>query len=385
MAISKLVKELNKAAGKNVIAHGAELMHLPRFSTGSLILDAESGGGIPEGKITSLVGEESSGKSVVALKATAEYQKKYPNKDILWIDAEGSYTPDWARALGVDVDAENFYVMRPEYMEQAYDAAMLATDENCGLVVIDSLASMSPKAEAEEEIEKQFVGVAARLHRKLFRKFQSAVNDPNFDIPTTLLYINHLNEKVGASSPVPGMPPPLIEPGGRALRFFPSLKIQIKAGDKYPKSRNEGDEPKAQAMKFHITKNKTAPPFRRGHFWFFFDTLDEYRVKGSYDRIEEIVRYGKKYNVIQTRGKAYFDVVDPNTGEVESFHGSNALAEYLRTNEKTRAWVEQEVLQRVQEGLIFNGRVSTDEEVEQATIEQETGAKSSSNGSGPES
>lgn len=354
MGIENLVNKLNKDAGKNVISGATEILDLPRIPFGSLSLDLESGGGVPVGRITSFVGEESTGKSVLALKVVAEFQKKYPDQDILWIDAEGAFDWTWAKALGVDVDDPKLYVMRPEWMEQAYDAALLATEENVGLIIIDSLAAMSPKDEMEESIEKFTVGLAARLHRKMFRKFQSAVNDAGNDVPSTLIYINHLNEKVGGQSR-PGMPPALMEPGGRALRFFPSLKVMLKTGDVFPKPKPGHDEdtaPKAKELKFHITKNKTAPPLRRGHVWFYFDTLDSIRPKGSFDRIEEIIRYALKYGVVTRVNKSVYAMPDPDTGEAMTFRGSGAVATKIREDLRVQAWVEKELAQRVREGLL---------------------------------
>lgn len=375
MGIDKLVKNLNKEAGKSVIVQGNELPQLPRFSFGSLSLDLESGGGCPTGVVVSLVGEESAGKSVVAQKMVASYQKTFPDQDILWIDAEGAWDPTWAASLGVEVLNPKLFVMRPEYMEQAYNTALLATEENVGLIVIDSLAAMSPKDEAEEDIEKSFVGVAARLNRKLLRKFQSAINDANFEVPSTLVYINHLNERVGGASK-PGMPPALVEPGGRALRFFPSVKILLKAGDTYPKQKPGHDEettPKAREMKFHITKNKTAPPLRKGHFWFYFDTLDTNRQKGCYDKLEEIIRYSLKYNVVTRLNRQTYALPDPSTGELISFRGSGAVAAYIRDNRDAAEWVEAELSRRVTEGLVQSDvPLSVDEEddTENAANEQ---------------
>lgn len=370
MGIENLVKKFNKDEGKSVITKGNEIQELTRIPTGSLSLDVETGGGLPVGKVISLTGEESTGKSVLALKAAGEYQRKWPEQDVLWIDAEGAWDPVWAKALGVD-RPEDIYVMRPEYMEQAYNMALLAVDENAGLIIIDSLAALSPKDEAEEDIEKMFIGVAARLNRKLFRKFQNAVNDANFKVPSTLIYINHLNEKVGAQTK-PGMPPPLVEPGGRALRFFPSIKIEIRSGETFPKpkSNDESVEPKAKAIKFYVAKNKTAPPYRRGHFWFFFDTLDNFRQKGTYDNLEEIIRYAIKYNIIKQRASAY-DLIHPETGELETFKGSNAVAQHIRDKKEVQDWVVQAVTERAAKALVTEPPTPEKKEDELAQQEPE--------------
>lgn len=361
MGLENLVKQVNKKLGKNIMVKGNEAVEIPRFSWGSLSLDAETGGGIPVGKIIGVIGEFSDGKTAIVLKAVAEFQKKYPNKMVVWIDAEGSWDRNWANTLGVQVD--NVILVRPEYAQQAFDIALLALEDvETGLIVFDSMAAMTPKEEAEDDMEKLQVALQARLNKKFMRKAQTTMLDTTTEVPPTIIYINQLTTNIG------GYGNPLIEAGGQALKYYPSLKIRLKRGDLYPSSKSikdEGVEPKAQEIKFFVEKNKTAPPHRRGHLWFYFDTLDEHRPKGCYDNLEEIIRYALKYDIVKQRSSA-FDLPDPQTGELITFKGSAKLATYIRDNTNVKEWITEQVMRLVQQ----------EEEVEQDAHEHESEAGS---------
>lgn len=341
-------QKVNRKVGKNIIAKGDEILELPRIPTGSLSLDVETGGGIPRGRITSLVGEWSSGKTTVALRIVSEYQRRWPDEDIYWIDAEGVWDPTWAKTFGIDVPS--IYVVRPENAQQAYNIALEAVEEKAGLMVIDSVAALSPKEELENDMDKVTVALMARLNSKFMRKLQTGLSDDQ--INTTLIYLNQLRKNVD------GYGSPWVEPGGEALNFYPSLKIILKKGEYFDGKKeyksitanDEGVEVKAQVIKFYTEKNKTAPPKRRGHFWFYFDTLDKIRHKGTYDRLEEVIRYTKKYDIVRQRG-SIFDLVNPKTGELRSFKGSNELAKYIRDNANTQQWVEEAVMERVRKEM----------------------------------
>lgn len=342
-------QKVNKKVGKNIIAKGDEILELPRIPTGSLSLDVETGGGIPRGRITSLVGEWSSGKTAVALRIVSEYQRRWPDEDIYWFDAEGVWDPGWAKTFGIDVT--KIFLVRPEHAQQAYNIALECVEEKAGLLVIDSVAALSPKEELENDMDKVTVALMARLNSKFMRKLQTGLSDET--IHTTLIYLNQLRKNVD------GYGSPWVEPGGEALNFYPSLKIILKKGElfdgkkvyKSVTANDEGVEVKAQVIKFYTEKNKTAPPKRRGHFWFYFDTLDSIRYKGTYDRLEEVIRYTQKYDLVRRRGSIY-DLVNPDTGELRSFKGSSELAEYIRNNSDVQAWVEKAVMEQVRKDMV---------------------------------
>lgn len=357
-------EEVNKKLDRKVISKGGEVLEMPRIKTGSLSLDVETGGGIPVGRITTFTGEYMDGKTSVVLKILANFQKTWPNKEVVWIDAEGSWDNPWASTLGVDVD--NVLVVRPDYSEQAFDIAQKAIMEDVGLLVIDSMAALSPRNEAESDMETNTVALQARLNKKFMRKAQGALLDTedSGDVPPTIILINQLMVNIGA-----GPYSSTSETGGKALQYYPALKIKLRRGKLYPESNSvndEGVEPKAQSIRFFTEKNKTAPPHRRGHFWFYFDTLDEHRQKGQYDRLEEVIRYGHKYDIIHRPNKVMHEFPDPDTGEVVSVRGSNALAEHLRENPKHWEYIEEKVME-----VVYNGEgentVPEDEEGEGVT------------------
>lgn len=347
----RLKNAINKMVGQNVIARGNEILQLPRIPTGSLSLDVETGGGIPIGRITSLVGPWSSGKTAVAIKIAAEFQRLWPDKDIYWIDAEGIWDPKWSRSLGLE--PKHVFVVRPQYGEQAYDIALKALDENCGLVILDSIAALSSKEEIEKGMEDVSVAAMARLNSKFMRKMNKSFVDKD-DIPPTFIFTNQYRQNVGAM-----YGPKEVEPGGEALSFYPSLKIVLRKGDLYDGKKtyksitqnDEGVEPKAQVIKFYTEKNKTAPFKRRGHFWFYFDTLDQKRPKGCVDRVEETLRYLKKYGIVQEPSKGRFEFIQPFTGELLKFHGSGKLADFILNDPSVSDWVEKEVMLQVIEDM----------------------------------
>lgn len=373
MELKHFVSNVNTKLKKNIIARGDEVLQVPRFDSGSLSLNVELGGGVPEGRVITLAGLESDGKSATALLMLAGCLRKYPHKQALWIDAEGVWDDNWSRTLGIDVD--RVYVVRPEYAEQGYQIAIegLQSDDLCYLG-IDSVTAMVPKAEAEGDMEDVQVALQARLHKKFLRKATSfLLNLEREDMPTIVI-INQMTTNIG------GYGNPDMEGGGKGLRYVPSVKIVLKKGEmfdgkkfyKYVGANDEGVEVKAQAIKFYVDKNKTAPPKRRGHFWFYFDHLDSIRTKGSVDRLEEIIRYAQKYDIVTQRSSA-FDIPDPKTGEVLTFKGSAKLAAYIRENKDVQAWIEKEVLEKVNH-LHKDKEVSKDEEeeVSQGGIEDPT-------------
>lgn len=372
MTISNLVNQANKKYGTAIMSKGSQVIQMPRIPTGSLSLDVETGGGIPVGRITTISGQYSDGKTSIVLKIVGEFQKKFPDKEVVWIDAEGAWDSNWANTLGVDAD--NVFLVHPEYSQQAFDIAEQCITADVGLLVIDSIAALVPKEEAEATMEDWQVGLAARINNKFIRRTHSSLNDKRgSDVPPTVILINQLRENVG------GYGSAETEPGGKGIGFAASVRIKVRKGELYPKAKSNFDTtivPKAQLIKFYVEKNKTAPPQTRGHVWFYFDTLDTFRRKGQYDRLEEIIRYAKKYNIVQQRHSA-FDIPDPQSGEIQTFKGSTALAEYIRSNEDVRLWIEKEVMERVwSDAKTQQGLVGSED------IEQEEGRESSEGAGG---
>lgn len=368
MNLAQFTQNVNKKLKKNIIRRGNEALEVPRFPSGSFALDVELGGGVAEGRIITLAGMDGDGKTAMSLKMAAGFLQKHPNMRILWIDAEGSFDTVWAKALGVDTD--KVQLLQPDYAEQGYQIALEALKtEDCGLIVVDSVAAMTPKSEAEGDMEDMQVAAQARVNRKFLRKSQSYLLDCEKSVVPTIILINQFTTNIG------GYGNPDIEGGGKGLRYYPSIKLILKKGELFDGKKtyktvganDEGVEVKAQQIKFYVEKNKTAPPKRRGHFWFYFDDLDTLRQKGSIDRLEEVIRYARRYDIIVQRGSAY-DLPNPITGEVMTFKGSAAVAEYIRHNEPARKFVEEKVQEKM--NTLFEGQeVSNDPEEEDPTTQ----------------
>jgi len=214
--LDNVLKALNKkyGAGTIVRAKDAKALEVERIPTGSLTFDIVTGGGIPENRITLLTGGYSSAKTSIALKIVGNAQRKFKEryehnvsqglktslKKSIWIDAEGAFDEEWARKLGVDTD--ELIVVRPEYGEQALDIAdVIVKSGECGILVLDSIAGLVPKGEAEESMEKLFMGDLAKMMNKFFRKLTAGMNamdltNADEKAPTVLL-INQYREKIG--------------------------------------------------------------------------------------------------------------------------------------------------------------------------------------------
>jgi recombination protein RecA len=249
MALSQIEKQFGKGSVMKMGEKGT--MAIEAVSTGALSLDLALGiGGLPRGRVTEIYGPESSGKSTLAMHVVAEAQR---NGGIsAYIDAEHALDPVYARAIGVDVD--ELLISQPDTGEQALEIAdMLVRSGAIDVVVIDSVAALTPRAEIEGEMGDTHVGLQARLMSQALRKLTANLNRSR----TIAVFINQLREKIGVM-----FGSPETTPGGRALKFYSSIRLDIRRIE----SIKDGVEVVGNRTRVKVVKNKCAPPFKQGEF-----------------------------------------------------------------------------------------------------------------------
>ena len=318
-AIAQIEKNFGKGSVMRLGDEGAKL-NVESISTGILPLDIALGiGGIPRGRIIELFGPESSGKTTVALHIIAEAQKL--GGTAAFIDAEHAIDPKYAQKLGVHIN--ELLVSQPDDGEQALDIAeILISSGAVDLIVVDSVAALVPKAEIEGEMGDASVGLQARLMSKAMRKLTGIVSKTN----TCVVFINQIREKVGIM-----FGSPETTTGGRALKFFASVRIEIRKGEVI----KNGAEMIGNHTKARIVKNKVAPPFRTAEFDIMYGE--------GVSRLATVIDMGVTYDIIDKSG-AWFSYNGGRMGQGKE-NAKKFLEEHLdvalEIEDKIRAAVDK--------------------------------------------
>ncbi|WP_302853664.1 recombinase RecA [uncultured Slackia sp.] len=311
-------EQIEKKFGKGAImklGSNAEHLGVAAIPTGALPLDAALGiGGVPRGRIVEIYGPESSGKTTLALQILAEAQAL--GGVVAFIDAEHALDPTYAARLGVDID--EVLISQPDTGEQGLEICdMLVRSNAIDCIVIDSVAALVPKAEIEGEIGDSSVGLQARLMSQALRKLAGSLSKSN----TTCIFINQLREKIGVM-----FGNPETTTGGRALKFFSSVRIDIR---RIETLKNKTNDPVGNRVRAKVVKNKVAPPFRQAEFDIMYGQ--------GISREGCIVDMGVEAGVVKKSGAWY------TYGEDRLGQGREAAKEMLRTHPDVRDEIEQKV------------------------------------------
>ena len=315
-ALDAAIAHIEKTYGKGAVM---KLGKAPDYNvdvipTGSMTLDMALGiGGVPRGRIVEIYGPESSGKTTVALHVAAQAQKL--GGEVAFIDVEHALDPVYAKALGVDID--NLLVSQPDSGEQALEIAeALVRSGAIDCIVLDSVAAMVTKAEIEGDMGDTHVGLLARLMSQAMRKLTSVISKSN----CVAIFINQVREKIGV---VYGNPE--TTPGGRALKFYSSVRIEVRKGEPI----KNGAEIIGARTKCKVVKNKVAPPFKECEFDMMFGQ--------GIDRVGEVCDLAVDLDIIKKSG-AWFSYNGQKIGQ-----GRENAKEYLRSNPDIMKEIEEKV------------------------------------------
>ena len=315
-ALETCMAQIERAYGKGSIMRLGENTGIvvEAIPTGSLALDIALGiGGVPRGRIIEIYGPESSGKTTLALHIVAEAQKQ--GGEVAFIDAEHALDPTYARALGVDIDA--MLISQPDTGEQGLEICeALVRSGAIDVVVVDSVAALTPRAEIEGDMGDAHVGLLARLMSQALRKLAGSIAKTN----CVVIFINQLREKVGVMYGNPE-----VTTGGRALKFYSSVRIDVRRIE----AIKNGSEVVGNRTRAKIVKNKVAPPFREAEFEILYGE--------GISKWGEMVDLAVKLDIIQKSG-SWFAM-----GETRLGQGRDAAKQYLQENPELAAQIEADI------------------------------------------
>lgn len=319
-ALQLTMDKIEKSYGKGAIMKMGDraVEDVPAISSGSIGLDIALGvGGFPKGRVIEIYGPESSGKTTLAIHAIAEAQKAGGIAAI--IDAEHAFDPFYAKKLGVDTD--ELLISQPDNGEQALEIAdNLIRSGAIDIVVVDSVAALTPKAEIEGEMGDSKMGLQARLMSQALRKLTANINKTK----TCCIFINQLREKIGVM-----FGNPETTTGGNALKFYASVRLDIRRIGQI----KDGEEVMGNHTRVKVVKNKVAPPFRKAEFDIMYGE--------GISKTGEIIDLGVNYNIIKKSGSWF------SYGETKLGQGREAVKNILRDNQELAHELETKIIEAV--------------------------------------
>jgi len=322
-ALKLTLDKLDKAYGKGTVMKMGDkpVVEIDTISTGSLGLDLALGvGGLPRGRVVEIYGPESSGKTTLALHAIAEAQKK--GGIAAFIDAEHAFDRFYAEKLGVEVD--NLIISQPDYGEQGLEITEnLIRSGAIDIVVIDSVAALTPKSEIEGEMGDSKMGLHARLMSQALRKLTGAINKTN----CTVIFINQLREKIGVM-----FGNPETTTGGNALKFYASVRLDIRRSTQI---KNNDGAVIGNKTRVKVVKNKVAPPFQLTEFDIMYGE--------GISKVGEIIDLGVEFNIVKKSG-SWFSYGDTKLGQ-----GREAVKNLLKDNPELMEELEEKIVTAIAE------------------------------------
>jgi recombination protein RecA len=314
-ALKLTLDKLDKAYGKGTVMKMGDrpVEEVDAISTGSLGLDLALGvGGLPRGRVIEIYGPESSGKTTLTLHAIAEAQKK--GGIAAFIDAEHAFDRFYAEKLGIDVD--NLIISQPDYGEQGLEIAEnLIRSGAIDIIVIDSVAALTPKSEIEGEMGDSKMGLHARLMSQALRKLTGAINKTN----CTVIFINQLREKIGVM-----FGNPETTTGGNALKFYASVRLDIRRSTQI---KNADSAVIGNKTRVKVVKNKVAPPFQMAEFDIMYGE--------GISKVGEIIDLGVEFNIVKKSGSWF------SYGETKLGQGRDAVKKLLKDNPELMEELEE--------------------------------------------
>ena len=324
-ALEAAMKNIKKKFGDGAVMRLGEnsSLKVDSISTGSLTLDIATGiGGLPRGRIIEIYGPESSGKTTLALHCIAEAQKL--GGDAAFVDAEHAHDPVYAANLGVDVDS--LIVSQPDFGEQALEITeQLVSSGAVDIVVVDSVAALVPKSEIEGDMGDSHVGQHARLMSQALRILAGTINKTN----CIVIFINQLREKIGVMYGNPE-----VTTGGRALKFYSSMRIDVR---KIEQLKGAGSEFIGSRTRAKIVKNKVAPPFKSAEFDIMYGE--------GISKVGEILDMAVQYDIVH-KGGSWFSYGDRRLGQ-----GRDNVKEIIKNEPELAAELEQKIKDKIAEDI----------------------------------